>query len=169
MLRCSLSAMTAAAVLLVAGSAMAGEAPAGITAQDFFKAQGALLGVGAVNDKIALGGAHLLCREAAAAAESPVTPGSASRTTARIAFKNVTPALDATKAQADALLIQGLKEAGIADASAETVALLATQARVRLASERLQVNPATAKDLAVTCRALAAGEFSDLSTAVASR
>ncbi|MFZ2871134.1 hypothetical protein [Zavarzinia sp.] len=154
----------AAAVCVLAVPALAAEAPAG-----FVKTQAGLLGIAPLNDKIALGGAHLLCREAAVVAVTPDIPGSASRQVAREAYRGIAQRLSATEAGADALLIEGLRDAGMADASPETVTALAERTRQGLASRLFQVNPATAQEIAVTCRALAASAFDDINSRVAAR
>ncbi|MCF4167719.1 hypothetical protein L2U69_18885 [Zavarzinia compransoris] len=146
-------------VLAVAGflgmTATAGAAdPASL-----FKSQAALFGLAAVNDKIETGAAHLLCREAAVAATTPAMPWSPSRRSAAVAYEDLAPALTATAARADRLLIEGLREGGMADASAETVAALSERVRKGLSSRLFQVNPASASEMAVACRALAADDF----------
>lgn len=165
MLRLIASALIAA---VTAAPALAADVSSASPAA-FVKAQAGALGVSPVNDKIALGGAHLLCREAALAATTPDIPGSPSRRVAQAAYAGVAQRLAATEAGADALLIEGLREAGMADASPETIAALADRARKGLASRQFQVNPATAQDMAVTCKSLAAAAFDGINTRLAAR
>ena len=135
----------------------------------FVKAQASVLGLAPVNDKIAVGSAHLLCREAIAAATIPAIPGSDSRRAARAAYDGLAELLAASESGADALLIEGLREAGQADASPAVIAQLADRAHKGLASRQFQVNPATAQDIAITCRALAATSFETINTRLAAR
>lgn len=155
--------------LVLAIAATATPALAQDLSTGFVRAQADLLGLPALNDKIALGGAHLLCREAAIAATTPAIPGSPSRRAAQAAYAGVSDRLAASAGPADRLLIEGLRDAGMADASQATVDRLADQARRLLASRRFQVNPGTAGDMAVTCKHLAAGEFNTLSPRLAAR
>ncbi|PWR18645.1 hypothetical protein DKG74_18660 [Zavarzinia aquatilis] len=162
--------MCASALIAVvlAAPALADSVPAGLPAA-FVKAQASVLGLDPVNDKIALGSAHLLCREAVAAATVPAIPGSESRRAARAAYDGLAERLAASERGADALLVEGLRDAGQADASAETVAALADRAHKGLASRLFQVNPATAQDIAITCRTLAASSFETINTRLAAR
>lgn len=146
-------------VLAVAGVLGMTASAAAADPANLFKAQAALFGLSTVNDKVEIGAAHLLCREAAVAATTPAMPWSPSRRSAAVAYEDLTEALNATAAKADSLLIEGLRESGDSEASAETVAALAERVRKGLTSRLFQVNPATASEMAVACRALAADDF----------
>lgn len=165
MLRICASALVAA---VLATPALADPVPADLPAT-FVKAQASVLGIAPMNDKIAVGSAHLLCREAVAAATVPAIPGSDSRRIARAAYDGLAERLAASESGADALLIEGLRDAGQAGASPEAIAQLANRAHKGLASRLFQVNPATAQDIAITCRTLAATTFETINTRLASR
>ncbi|PWR23497.1 hypothetical protein [Zavarzinia compransoris] len=164
MLRSLTAAAVAALSLCAAGPAFAGE-----SAADLFRAQSALFGLDSVNDKIVLGGAHLLCREAALAATTPEMPWSPSRRTARFAYGDLGARLTDSAARADSLLLEGLRDAGVIDATPATIAMLADRVHKTLVSRLFQVNPATANDLAISCKTLAAGDFNALPSLVAAR
>ncbi|RJF87265.1 hypothetical protein D3874_09665 [Oleomonas cavernae] len=128
-----------------------------------------LLGLDVTNDKVAVGAAHLMCREATIAATEPDMPWSLSRQVAQVQYEGLAQHLEATAARADALLIEGLREAGMADASAQTVAAMAVRVRRGLESRVFQVNPATAGDMALACKSLAATAFDSIPSTIAAR
>jgi hypothetical protein len=166
MLRFALGAAVAAAVSLAA-PAFAGDAGQADPFESLGHAD--LLGLDVVNDKIAVGAAHLMCREATVAATEPDMPWSLSRQVAQVQYEGLAPRLDATAGRADALLIEGLREAGVADASPQTVAAMAVRVRRGLESRVFQVNPATAGDMALACKSLAATVFDTIPSTVAAR
>ena len=167
----SLSAAGLAAPALIAALALFAATPskAGESAETLFRAQSALFGLDTINDKIALGGAHLLCREAALAATTPNMPWSPSRQTARVAYADLGDQLTESASRADALLLEGLRDAGVIDATPATIAILADRVHKTLVSRVLQVNPANATDLAVSCKLLASGDFTAMPSMMASR
>lgn len=167
MLRSFTFALAAVALL---GAAAPGVAAAGeFAVPGLIQAQSAALGLDTGNDKLALGTAHLICREAVIAATTPAMPWSDSRRAARVAYAGLDESLSANAARADALLIEGLRESGRTEASAETITRLGDRIRKGLASRLFQVNPGTAAEMAVSCRTLAAANFDSLPAQVAAR